>query len=587
MSGIDPTVSLFEKGPVVLFEWRNEPGWPVEFVSQNVYNLLGLKPEDFISGKVVYSNLIHVADVERVSGEVHAHTENKDEIFEHEPYRLRRKDGKYIWVLDHTRIMYDDKHNAKVYFGYLIDVTEHQDAMIYLRNMKDNLEKYVERRTHDLKQANANLEIEIHNHSLAESALQNSIRRFESIINQTSTIAIQGFDRGGYITFWNSTSEDLYKISEADALGNRIQNILPVGIDRERFLQELARIEEDQKPSDPKYFDIPLEKNRTAKVYSRIYPIENEGAVHEFFRMDIDITEQTRYQAALQKANVFLDNIMNTIGEPIFVKNSRHRWVLLNDAFCKFMGYERGELIGKSDYDFFPKEEADVFWKKDDQVYKTGEQNVNEEDFTDAAGELHVISTKKTVFTEQATGEKILVGIIRDITRFKRLEKELAGRHEEMQRQVEEKTAVLQQTNLDLRREIEERKRSEKQLSEERAKLTQSYQELEKAQSDIRELERRTTALAMAATANHEINQPLMVIRGNLDMIRVHLEKGAQEGPDHRDVCRELEPHLQKIEDSMDSITGILEKFRDSANFHIANYDDDSDMIVFDDRKDT
>ncbi len=578
MSGIEHTISLFEKGPVVLFEWKNAPGWPVEFVSQNVTKLLGLKPEDFISGEVVYSSLIHIADAERVGSEVRIHTENRDEIFEHEPYRLRRKDGKYIWVLDHTRILYDSKGHATAYFGYLIDVTEHQDAMIYLRNMKDNLEKYVERRTHDLKQANANLEIEIHNHSLAEKALRNSIQRFESIISQTSTIAIQGFDRGGYITFWNKTSEKLYGISEEDALSNRIQDIMPVGIDREHFPDILSEIEETRKPSEAQYSDVPLEKNRSAKIYSIVYPIVDEGEVREFFRMDIDVTEQIRYQTALQKANIFLDNIMNTIADPIFVKDSQHRWVLLNDAFCKFMGYKREKLIGKSDYDFFPKEEAEVFWKKDDQVLKSAEPNENEEDFTDASGELHVISTKKMVFTEQATGDRVLVGIIRDITEFKRLEKELAGRHEEMQRVVEEKTAVLQQTNLELRREIDERKRSEKQLTAERAKLKQSYQDLEKAQQDIRELERRTTALAMAATANHEINQPLMVIRGNLDMIKIHLKDSTA----NNEVCKDLDPHLQKIEDSMAAISRILQKFRDSDSFHINNYDDDSDMIVFD-----
>ncbi len=112
----------------------------------------------------------------------------------------------------------------------------------------------------------------------------------------------------------------------------------------------------------------------------------------------------------------FLLQIINGISDPIFVKDRQHRWVLLNDAFCDFMGHSREELLGKSDCDFFPKQEADVFWDTDELVFTTGITNENEEDFTDAFGVTHVISTKKSLF-EDETGKKLLVGTIRDITK--------------------------------------------------------------------------------------------------------------------------------------------------------------------------
>ncbi len=65
-------------------------------------------------------------------------------------------------------------------------------------------------------------------------------------------------------------------------------------------------------------------------------------------------------------SRVNLDSLLEVLPNPVFVKDEQHRWVLLNDACCRFIGHERSELIGKSDYDFFPKSEADVFWKKDD-----------------------------------------------------------------------------------------------------------------------------------------------------------------------------------------------------------------------------
>ena len=97
----------------------------------------------------------------------------------------------------------------------------------------------------------------------------------------------------------------------------------------------------------------------------------------------------------MNNSNEYLENIIQSIADPIFVKDRQHRWVYVNEAFCRFMGYSRFQIIGKSDHDYFPKEQADVFWQKDEEVFSTGQENVNEEKFTDAAGRLHIIITKK------------------------------------------------------------------------------------------------------------------------------------------------------------------------------------------------
>ncbi|MEA5506663.1 PAS domain S-box protein [Halotia wernerae UHCC 0503] len=124
----------------------------------------------------------------------------------------------------------------------------------------------------------------------------------------------------------------------------------------------------------------------------------------------------------------FLLQIINGTEDPIFVKDRQHRLVLLNDACCNFLGVKREELIGKSDYDFFPKAEADVFWEKDELVFMTGMTNENEESVTNAQGVTHFISTKKSLFKDSA-GNQFLVGNIRDITQnitqFKQIETEL------------------------------------------------------------------------------------------------------------------------------------------------------------------
>ena len=134
-----------------------------------------------------------------------------------------------------------------------------------------------------------------------------------------------------------------------------------------------------------------------------------------------DVTHQKTIARAWKESKNYLDAIINTISDPVFVKDRRHRFVTLNDGFCQFIGYTREELLGKTDYDFFPKEEADVFRKKDEEVFSTREINENEEGLTDAHGNRHTIVTKKSLYIN-GDGEEYLVGIIRDISERKQME---------------------------------------------------------------------------------------------------------------------------------------------------------------------
>jgi two-component system CheB/CheR fusion protein len=135
----------------------------------------------------------------------------------------------------------------------------------------------------------------------------------------------------------------------------------------------------------------------------------------------------------------FLDSLPN----PVFVKDERHRWVFLNKSYCDLMGHAREELLGKSDYDYFPREQADVFWAKDDAVFSSGALNENEERFTDAAGREHVIITRKTIHAD-ANGRRFLLGVITDITDRKRMEDELRRSRDDLDERVRERTRALE-----------------------------------------------------------------------------------------------------------------------------------------------
>jgi diguanylate cyclase (GGDEF)-like protein/PAS domain S-box-containing protein len=126
----------------------------------------------------------------------------------------------------------------------------------------------------------------------------------------------------------------------------------------------------------------------------------------------------------LKKSKEFLNSVINTIPDPVFVKNRNHNWIVLNDAYCRLIGYPLEMLLEKSDYDFFSSTQAIAFWQQDDLTFNTGIEQETEETFTDARGMTYLIATKRSLHKD-AAGNLFLVGVIRDITQRKRVEEDL------------------------------------------------------------------------------------------------------------------------------------------------------------------
>jgi len=150
--------------------------------------------------------------------------------------------------------------------------------------------------------------------------------------------------------------------------------------------------------------------------------------------------------SAKKSEHLFLEKILNSFTDPLFVKDRRHRYVLINAAESKLAGRRPDEMIGKTCYDFFPSEQADIFWEMDEAVFTTGRESVNEEYVTDGQGIVHIMVTKKTLYVDEA-GNQFLVGIARDITKSKRLDEQLKRAHDELEKRVLERTADLEIAN--------------------------------------------------------------------------------------------------------------------------------------------
>ena len=130
--------TIINRSPAVAFLWKNEEGWPVEFVSENVDKLVGYSPQEFLEGKISYGEIIHSNDLERVAGEVASYSKMEGlQTFEHEPYRIITKNGDIKWVDDISYIRRDSRGIITHYEGIVYDVTDRKRSEEALRESEE------------------------------------------------------------------------------------------------------------------------------------------------------------------------------------------------------------------------------------------------------------------------------------------------------------------------------------------------------------------------------------------------------------------------------------------------------------------
>ena len=117
---------IINNGPVIAFLWKaeNTPDekWPVEYVSDNIC-LFGYKVEDFISGSLLYADIIHPDDLPEVETELSEISRSGGTVFVKE-YRIRTKSGEDRWVKEQTFIQRNDEGVVTHYLGVIQDITE-------------------------------------------------------------------------------------------------------------------------------------------------------------------------------------------------------------------------------------------------------------------------------------------------------------------------------------------------------------------------------------------------------------------------------------------------------------------------------
>jgi PAS domain S-box-containing protein len=216
----------------------------------------------------------------------------------------------------------------------------------------------------------------------------------------------------------------------------------------------------------------------------------------------------------------FVQSVVDHVADPIFVKDNSFRFVFLSRALCEMVGQAPEKMLGRDDYDFFPKEQADFFRAKDQEMF-TSESRVviEEEPITDAAGRHHVLATTKVPLRDDAGKVTHLVGVIHDITQLKAVQDELRLKNQLLAAQVAEKTTAL-------------------------AQLAVAHEELE----------------AFTYTVSHDLRAPLASISGFTELVLA--SAGVALGPVNRGYLQRARAAVDRMARLMDDLLQLSQMGR-------------------------
>ena len=148
---------------------------------------------------------------------------------------------------------------------------------------------------------------------------------------------------------------------------------------------------------------------------------DTEGDLRGVVLVFRDVTADRVAEKAIQRANRFLDSIVENIPDMIFVKEAGElRFERINRAGEELIGVERKDLIGRNDFDFFPREQAEEFQARDRETLAAHVVvEIPEEPILTKHGErwLH---TKKVPIVDERGTPRYLLGISADITERRR-----------------------------------------------------------------------------------------------------------------------------------------------------------------------
>lgn len=309
-------------------------------------------------------------------------------------------------------------------------------------------------------------ELELQNNELIRTRdeLESLLKKYSRLYD-FAPVCYLTMNKKGLVLEVNQTFLDYFKIDKLTILQKNLFEIIDEesAIELKMHLIEVSnsynkvicQLKRTEPNGEVKYF----------RLESMPYEDEqyNDILIHSAI---IDITEINNANEGIKAQQDFLTNVLNSIPNPIFVKNDNSKWIYLNDAYAEIMGVERDSLFNKNDYDYFSKDESEHYFETDQLVLNSNKKFETELSFIDNNRKEHILHTSKTCFVNRYDNKKYIVGLVNDVTEYRELQNKLAIHSEHLSELVDRRTIELSNANKILEMQISERNLTEQALKE-------------------------------------------------------------------------------------------------------------------------
>ncbi len=431
--------NIINRSPAVAFLWKNEEGWPIDYVSENVENIFGYTRQEFQEGEILYSDLIHSDDLERVAGDVESYSKKiEQQSFVHNPYRIIAKNGNIKWISDATYIRRDSRGIITHYEGIISDITDQVQA-------------------DDEKTHSRNLFLTLNQVAPLIQQANNADEIFRVIGERVHEM---GFD----VTVFTLT-KDKKKLAAAyytpSGLARKLEKLtglseisyqfplVPGGFYHKILMGKQAvfsQLEYDPineaLPKVPRPV-IKLIMDLFGKQQSIITPLIVKGeefgllsfSGSELSRLDMPAIINFVNQAsiALEKTHLFTETkelaafnegIVQNMAEGIIIENTEGIFTFVNPAAERLLGYPIGELIGKHWKIIVPPNQHPII-EAQNKKRSQGESTQYEVDLINKEGQrISVLSSGSPLTDEQSHFTGSLV-VFTDITERNKTAREI------------------------------------------------------------------------------------------------------------------------------------------------------------------
>ncbi|WP_421345462.1 sensor domain-containing diguanylate cyclase [Aeromonas veronii] len=253
--------------------------------------------------------------------------------------------------------------------------------------------------------------------------LQHELDHLKAIFNETDAYMFTK-DLAGRYTYANQAVLDLFGCTLTELQGQDDRAFFDLEFSDE--IQRNDRLVLEQQVAiaqeEINYLKTTGEKRCYWTVKKPIH--DKDGNLIGLYGISTDITEHKLIEARLAEQHQLLELILANVDAHIYMKDSRHRFLYVNQKIADLLGLPAEQIINRRDDEVIPAASACQLWRLDNRVFETGELQAGEEMLTDPEGNQHYYWSVKVPFL-LGDGTPTLIGISSDITELHQLKEQL------------------------------------------------------------------------------------------------------------------------------------------------------------------